>query len=188
MSAQSTALAPAGRGPFARQSRSSTRLAIAAIVVAGAIVAGATAVAISRGSAAPLAATGATGHAAPVTSSFERALEAGSATTANVDAPSWTSVAIGPESVSARSGITGLTVQVPSASSPFEQATAAQLDTSSSTASTLVIAGATGLATRIPAPSSAMEQALASQPSAAGPASTVLTSSSNGFAHRMPLR
>jgi hypothetical protein len=76
MATTSRAIVPAHNPFLARRPGRTARPAIAAIAVAGILVAGAAAFAISRVAAAGVAAAGGTGHAAPVTSTLERALEA----------------------------------------------------------------------------------------------------------------
>jgi len=188
MSATSRALAPARHGTFARQGRNSTRVVIASVAVAAAIVLAAAAVAMSQGSAAPVAAQGGTGHSAPMTSAFERAIEARSAVSVATDAATGTLTTIGPSALTVDSGATGLAARVPSASSPMEQAIESRLGSGTAVAQTIVLTGATGLAARVPSATSPMEQAVESQSDAGTVTPTVLITSASGLDHRLPLR
>ena len=181
MATTSRAIVPAHSTFLARRAGRTVWPVIAAIAMAGILVAGAAAFAMSGREAVSVAAAGGTGHAAPVTSTLERALEGG----ATRSVPAAPASASGPADLTAASGIAGLAIRVPAASSPLERAMESRGLIADANA--IVLSPASGLDARVPAASSPLERAIASSASPTGMA-TVVATGTDGSAHRAPLR
>jgi len=136
MSAHTSALAPAPDGTYTRRAPSPARLAIASIAVAGIVVLGGAAVALSRGSAATLAPTGGFGHVAPMTSAYDRSLE---------------TAAMGTSTLIVTSPATGRNARVPVDATAVGQAATSPSSATTSVTRTL-ITDTNGFAHRLPMP------------------------------------
>jgi hypothetical protein len=134
MSAQTSALAPAPDSTFTRRAPSPARLAIASIAVAGIVVLGGAAVALSRGSTATVAPTGGFGHVAPMTSAYDRSLE---------------TAAMGTSTLIVTSPATGRNARVPADATAVGQAATSPSSATTSVTRTLVITDTNGFAHRL---------------------------------------
>ena len=145
MSATSSALAPARTGTFTRRTRTSTKVIIASMAVAGAVALGAAVVVVSGRSSAPLAARGGFGHVAPITSAYDNAFETRSvaAVAAGAAEPA------GPSSLVIKSGVNGLNVRVPAVDSTTVQAIDSRLGAVDAPPSAAVVISAGGFNHRL---------------------------------------